>query len=191
MRKAIAVLIMLGVCSIYFLAMKSQDVADVVDTVAIQEELKADMNERIERIIEQIEAEYPATPKLLIEVSNEIMEVQYSEAWEPDNELEKQTLLALRLLCSNRLLELNTYNKQIENLRTELIKNHTEGVYLNNSKIESINFLTPDDAFVEVIYDTTKGTQKREYTLVKEEGLWKIYSWKDLGPVSEDQVVEE
>lgn len=191
MRKAIAVLIMLGVCSIYFLAMKSQGVADVVDTVAIQEELKADMNERIERIIEQIEAEYPATPKLLIEVSNEIMEVQYSEAWEPDNELEKQTLLALRLLCSNRLLELNTYNKQIENLRTELIKNHTEGVYLNNSKIESINFLTPDDAFVEVIYDTTKGTQKREYTLVKEEGLWKIYSWKDLGPVSEDQVVEE
>lgn len=191
MRKAIAVLIMLGVCSIYFLAMKSQDVADVVDTVAIQEKLKADMNERIERIIEQIEAEYPATPKLLIEVSNEIMEVQYSEAWEPDNELEKQTLLALRLLCSNRLLELNTYNKQIENLRTELIKNHTEGVYLNNSKIESINFLTPDDAFVEVIYDTTKGTQKREYTLVKEEGLWKIYSWKDLGPVSEDQVVEE
>lgn len=191
MRKAIAILIMLGVCSIYFLAMKSQDVADVVDTVAIQEELKADMNERIERIIEQIEAEYPATPKLLIEVSNEIMEVQYSEAWEPDNELEKQTLLALRLLCSNRLLELNTYNKQIENLRTELIKNHTEGVYLNNSKIESINFLTPDDAFVEVIYDTTKGTQKREYTLVKEEGLWKIYSWKDLGPVSEDQVVEE
>ncbi|MDA3730021.1 hypothetical protein PBV87_00640 [Niameybacter massiliensis] len=191
MRKAIAVLIMLGVCSIYFLAMESQDVADVVDTVAIQEELKADMNERIERIIEQIEAEYPATPKLLIEVSNEIMEVQYSEAWEPDNELEKQTLLALRLLCSNRLLELNTYNKQIENLRTELIKNHTEGVYLNNSKIESINFLTPDDAFVEVIYDTTKGTQKREYTLVKEEGLWKIYSWKDLGPVSEDQVVEE
>lgn len=191
MRKAIAVLIMLGVCSIYFLAMKSQGVADVVDTVAIQEELKADMNERIERIIEQIEAEYPATPKLLIEVSNEIMEVQYSEAWEPDNELEKQTLLALRLLCSNRLLELNTYNKQIENLRTELIKNHRENVYLNKSTIESINFLTPDDAFVEVVYDTTKGTQKREYTLVKEEGLWKIYSWKDLGPVSEDQVVEE
>lgn len=191
MRKAIAVLIMLGVCSIYFLAMKSQGVADVVDTVAIQEELKADMNERIERIIEQIEAEYPATPKLLIEVSNEIMEVQYSEAWEPDNELEKQTLLALRLLCSNRLLELNTYNKQIENLRTELIKNHRENVYLNKSTIESINFLTPDDTFVEVVYDTTKGTQKREYTLVKEEGLWKIYSWKDLGPVSEDQVVEE
>lgn len=191
MRKAIAVLIMLGVCSIYFLAMKSQDVADVVDTVAIEEELKADMNERIERIIEQIEAEYPATPKLLIEVSNEIMEVQYSEAWEQDNELEKQTLLALRLLCSNRLLELNTYNKQIENLRTELVKNHRENVYLNKSTIKSINFLTPDDAFVEVVYDTTKGSQKREYTLVKEEGLWKIYSWKDLGPVSEDQVVEE
>lgn len=37
----------------------------------------------------------------------------------------------------------------------------------------------------------TKGTQKRQYTLIKQEGLWKIHSWKDLAESEDEKALEE
>ncbi|MEF9959837.1 MAG: DUF6715 family protein [Niameybacter sp.] len=191
MRKALAVLIMISVCSIYFIAMKNRDSVTEVKSIDIEETIEGASTVAIDAIIEAIERQYPETPRLLMEMNNQIMEVQYSDDWAVDSEVEKQTLYALRLLFSEELLALNKYEKQFEHLRAELIKNHAESIYLEGSQIESINFLTPDDAFVEVLYKTTKGAQKRQYTLVKEDGLWKIYSWKDFELMNGDSNLEE
>ena len=191
MRKALAVLIMIGICSIYFIAMRSKGVSVGTEKAEASLKTSIEMDKQIKEITEKINENYPETPKLLMEVANEIMQVQYSKEWEPESELENQTLLALRLLYSKELLMLNSYEKQIENLRMELIKNHEDGIYLKETRIDSIKFISADNAVIMVFNETNKGTQKREYTLVKEEDLWKIYSWKDLNQEGEDTYLEE
>nr|WP_307992304.1 DUF6715 family protein [uncultured Niameybacter sp.] len=180
MRKALAVLIMISVCSIYFIAMKNKGVEQVSTEETTFLKANVEMDKRIQEITKEIEKEYPKTPKLLIETANEIMKLQYSKEWEPESKIESQTLLALRLLYSEELLALNSYEKQLEALEMELSQNHKKDLYLKEARIDSIKFETADHALVSVLNETNKGMQQREYTLIKEEGLWKIYSWIDL-----------
>lgn len=180
MRKALAVLIMISVCSIYFIAMKNKGVEQISTEETTFLKANVEMDKRIQEITKEIEKEYPKTPKLLIETANEIMKLQYSKEWEPESKIESQTLLALRLLYSEELLELNSYEKQLEALEMELSQNNKEDLYLKEARIDSIKFETADHALVSVFNETNKGMQQREYTLIKEEGLWKIYSWTDL-----------
>lgn len=191
MRKALAVLIMISVCSIYFIAMKNKGVEQVSKEETTFLKANMEMDKRIKEITKEIEENYPKTPKLLIETANEIMKLQYSKEWEPGSEIESQTLLALRLLYSKELLVLNSYEKQLEALEVELSQNHKEELYLEEARIDSIKFETPDYAVVHIFNETNKGTQQREYTLIKEEGLWKIYSWTDLNHEGEDLHLEE
>lgn len=180
MRKALAVLIMISVCSIYFIAMKNKGVEQISTEETTFLKANVEMDKRIQEITKEIEKEYPKTPKLLIETANEIMKLQYSKEWEPESKIESQTLLALRLLYSEELLALNSYEKQLEALEMELSQNNKEDLYLKEARIDSIKFETADHALVSVFNETNKGMQQREYTLIKEEGLWKIYSWTDL-----------
>lgn len=180
MRKALAVLIMISVCSIYFIAMKNKGVEQISTEETTFLKANVEMDKRIQEITKEIEKEYPKTPKLLIQTANEIMKLQYSKEWEPESKIESQTLLALRLLYSEELLALNSYEKQLEALEMELSQNNKEDLYLKEARIDSIKFETADHALVSVFNETNKGMQQREYTLIKEEGLWKIYSWTDL-----------
>lgn len=191
MRKALAVLIMISVCSIYFIAMKNKGVEQVSKEETTFLKANVEMEKRIQEITKEIEKEYPKTPKLLMETANEIMKLQYSKEWEPESQIESQTLLALRLLYSKELLALNSYEKQLEALEMELSQNNKEDLYLKEARIDSIKFETADHALVSVFNETNKGMQQREYTLIKEEGLWKIYSWTDLNQEGEDIHLEE
>lgn len=191
MRKALAVLIMISVCSIYFIAMKNKGVEQVSKEETTFLKANVEMEKRIQEITKEIEKEYPKTPKLLMETANEIMKLQYSKEWEPESQIESQTLLALRLLYSKELLALNSYEKQLEALEMELSQNQKEDLYLKEARIDSIKFETADHALVSVFNETNKGMQQREYTLIKEEGLWKIYSWTDLNQEGEDIHLEE
>lgn len=188
MRKAIAVVIMIVVCSIYFIAMRSTDEEiksakgheSISDTTKISD---------INKMIEEIEEEYPGTPKMIIEINNRIMQYQYSE--KVDENLIVETLKALRMLYSDELLKLNSYERQLENLKVELDRNQLKELYLTDSKINSIEFPAPDYALVEVIHHTTNENQVRQYTLVKESDLWKIYKWKDLSLTQDETTLEE
>lgn len=185
MRKALAMLIMISVCSIYFIAMKNKGIDQVstpnMDVIKVYEEL----NQQASELTTQIENEYPQTPKLVIEAANELMKLQYSKEGVLESKVANQTLLGLRLLYSKELLALNDYETQLKELELELSNNHQKDFYLKEARIESIQFENVDYALVNVFNETNKGMQQRKYTLIKEEGLWKIYSWTDLNGIGE------
>lgn len=189
MNKAIALVIMIVVCSIYFIAMN--DTGEEIGIVKKQEQILDDeVNvDAIQKIIQEIETAYPETPKMLIEFNNRIMQYQYSK--DANDGMIKETLKALRMLYSEELLQLNSYEKQVENLKIEIEKNHREKLYLTKNTIKSIGFPSPENAFVEVVHETTKESERRQYTLVKEKGLWKIHSWSSLSLIDDETILED
>lgn len=192
MRKAIALVIMIVVCSIYFIAMNYTDEEAGVGEKQEQrlgEGKIASPKDTIEKMIKEIETEYPETPKMLMELNNRIMQYQYSE--DSDDDVIRETLKALRMLYSNELLQLNSNEKQLENLKVELEKNHEDKLYLTKSTIKTIAFPSPENALVEVLHETTKKSERREYRLVKENGLWKIHSWGNLSLILDETILED
>lgn len=192
MRKAIALVIMIVVCSIYFIAMNYTDEGTGMGKKQAQGLDKGKVSspkDMIEKIIKEIEAEYPETPKMLMELNNHIMQLQYSE--DSGDDLIRETLKALRMLYSNELLQLNSYEKQLENLKVELEKKYVDKLYLTKSTIKTIAFPSPENALVEVLHETTKRSERREYRLVKEKGLWKIHSWSDLSLIQDETILED
>lgn len=193
MNKVIALVIMIVVCSIYFVAMDYRgEESGIVkkQEQVLDNKLKVDANkDTIQKMIQQIETEYPETPKMLIEFNNRIMQYQYSK--DVNDEVMTETLKALRMLYSEELLQLNSYEKQFENLKVELEKNHIGKLYLTKNTIKSIEFPSPENAFVEVVHETTKESERRQYTLVKEKGLWKIHSWSSLSLIDDETILED
>lgn len=190
MRKAIALVIMIVVCSIYFIAMNYTDEGiGMGKKLGLGEGKISYPKDTIEKIIMEIETEYPATPKMLMELNNHIMQCQYSE--DSDDDVIIETVKALRMLYSNDLLQLNSYEKQLENLKDELDKNHADKLYLTRSTIKTIVFPSPENALVEVLHETTKKSERREYRLVKEKGLWKIHSWSNLFLIQDETILED
>ncbi|MBU3812606.1 MAG: hypothetical protein H9893_13260 [Candidatus Niameybacter stercoravium] len=181
MRKAVALVIMIVVCSIYFIAMNDAENGQQGDTsTSTLVEVPDTKDERlivIEDIIEEIEKEYPPTPKFLMETNNTIMVLQYDQGVTP--EVIEETVKALEMLYSEEALSRNTYSSQLEWIE-EIRANKEADVYLVGSTIDSITFPTPEKAFVEVTHEMTKKMQKRQYTLIKQDGLWKIDSYKEL-----------
>lgn len=193
MRKAIALVVMIVVCSIYFVAMnhagEEKQVATTDNTLVENIKVQDVRLEDIRDTIQEIEEAYPSTPKALIEMHNDIMGLQYGE--NVISELTEETMKALRMLYSKELISLNDSNRQLELLAAELKHNKEVGIYLVGSTIESIAFPTPDTALIEIMHEMTRESQKRQYTLIKQEGLWKIHSWKDLALSEDKKALEE
>lgn len=105
------------------------------------------------------------------------MVMQYDQGVTP--EVIEQTLKALEMLYDEEALGCNTYSSQLE-LIEEIRINKEADVYLVGNTIDTLTFPTLEKVSIEVTHEMTKEIEKRQYTLIKQDGLWKVHSYKEL-----------
>lgn len=164
MRKVLAILLMLLVCSVYILSIRS-------DQTALPNEKKLPLETVKETIVE----DYPKTPREVIQLHGEIMMYQYSQ--EMDEVYLNHTVELLRMLYTDELKNLNEKAFQIERLKQELTNNTLQGLYLESYTIETIEFTHEYIAEIRVKYITTQNEILLTYAVIKKDNQWKIHNW--------------
>lgn len=103
------------------------------------------------------------------------MKDEYTEAYIED----------LNLLYSKELIELNPMEQQVALFKAQRIGEETKPLIVIQSEIETVvkaennGEISDTSAQVEVKHSTNKGDIIRTYSLIKEDGKWRINSWKD------------
>lgn len=177
MRKFWIVLFMIVMCVAYFFYVREKATAPQETVVAIQ------VNEKFAEIKKQLESEYPSTPKEVMQVYNELMGYAYCSSM-------KDTYIDayvddLRLLYSKGILENNTKEQQVAALTLERIQKEDAPLIIISSTVEAViktqvgDTISDTSAQVEVKHFTNQGNFTRTYTLVKEDGKWKIDKWQN------------
>ena len=166
---------MIALCVGYFFYVREKAVNPNDTIVAIQ------VDKKFEQIKEQIESEYPATPKEVMQVYNELMGYAYCSSMK--DQYIGDYVQDLRLLYSQELLERNTEEQQILAITAERITDVEKPLILIASNIEAViksqDNTSETKMEVEVKHSTNKGDILRTYHLVKENEKWKIDSWQD------------
>lgn len=170
MRKILAILIMLLVCSVYILSLNKEAISEDKS----QQEL-VEGQSVLGNLREILTDNYPKTPKEVVEVNNQIMMYQYSNEIEVE-EVEEVVEL-IRLLYTADLNALNDKNQQVQHLKEEIILNMGNDFCLKESSIEAINFTHENIAEVHVRYVTSQSEITRIYTVMREDEKWKIHNW--------------
>ncbi|WP_054743548.1 DUF6715 family protein [Cellulosilyticum ruminicola] len=178
MRKFGIIVFMIAICVAYFFYVKARPgIKSEVRTNAIQ------VDKRFKDIKENIEEDYPATAKEVIKVYNELLGYAYCSSMK--DEYINQYVEDIRLLYSKELLKLNSKEKQIAAIIAERVAEIDKPLVVIESSIETVvkpeidGKISDTEAQVEVKHSTNKSDILRTYTLVKEDGKWKIKSWKD------------
>lgn len=186
MRKGFAILIMLLVCSVYVISIKQDPKG------SNEKKGSVDLNKQISKLEilnAEIQQNYPSTPKAVIEANNRIMSYHFSKDMTPEEV--GIAVDTLRLLYSKELLELNDRQQQIDQLTLEILNTQLEEAYLEESTIDTIEFVDDYLTIVEVSYHLSSGKNLRTYYVIRENGQWKIHSWEDSVSMSQDTDTEE
>lgn len=176
MKKIIAVLVMGVIIGIYCLSLRNAGQEKKVVSTS------ASVAEKLQTITQELEESYPSTPKEVVEKHNELMRIGYSS----DIKDEEFTAYAeaLRMLYTKRLQEVNPIETQVSGLIAERLENEDKPLIMINSEIMDVTIIKDSDdsqndsAGVVVKHGTNKGNITKEYSLVKEDGMWKIQSWE-------------
>ncbi len=176
MKKFGIIIFMIVMCVAYFFYAKSRPVAknDVVLNA-----IKVD--KKFEELKTKIEEEYPSTPKEVIQIYNEMMGYAYCTSMK-DAYIEDY-ITDLNLLYSKELMELNPKEQQVAKFTAERLADTEKPLVVLESEIEAVvkveknGQISDTDAQVEVKHSTNQGDITRTYSLVKEDGKWKINSW--------------
>lgn len=178
MRKFGIIIFMIAICVAYFFYAKERPgIKSEVGTNAIQ------VDKKFEDIKEKLEEEYPVTAKEVIKVYNELMGYAYCSSMK--DEYIEGYVEAIRLLYSKELLKLNSKEKQVAAITAERVAEVDKPLVVIESSIETVvkpevdGKISDTEAQVEVKHSTNKSDILRTYTLIKEDGKWKIKSWKD------------
>ena len=176
MKKIIAVLVMGVIIGIYCLSLRNAGQEKKVVSTS------ASVTEKLQTITQELEDSYPSTPKEVVEKHNELMRIGYSSDIK-DEELTAYAE-ALRMLYTKRLQEVNPIETQVSGLIAERLENEDKPLIMINSEIMDVTIIKDSDnsqndsAGVVVKHGTNKGNITKEYSLVKEDGMWKIQSWE-------------
>ena len=156
-----------------------------VKTVSDNEELgKVDL-----MITENLDRNYPQTPRELIKYYTSIQKCYYNEEY-TEEELEKLASQALRLF-DEELAENNPYDQYLKNLKTDAALWHTNGKTLNVTVPETREIVFIENgseelAYVPCTYFVRQGanysSSLQTYVCRKDaEGRWKILGWLSGG----------
>lgn len=176
MKKIIAVLVMGVIIGIYCLSLINAGEEKKVVSASIS------VTEKLQAITQELGESYPSTPKEVVEKHNELMRIGYSS----DIKDEEFTAYAeaLRMLYTKRLQEVNPIETQVSGLIAERSESGDKPLIMINSEIMDVTIIKDsgdsqnDSAGVVVKHGTNKGSITKEYSLIKEDGMWKIQSWE-------------
>lgn len=183
MKKMWLVLVMIGICVIYFFSIQYRNEDRVTSS------RKANIQRKFKAKKEQIINEGLKTPQSPVEINNEMMKAFYSRS-STKEDIESYVEIT-RMLYTEQLLSLNDASMQEEALLEE-IENEEKAMYLLQSEIKAINTGQKDDeTTIEVLYYTVKGDIIRIYTVKKEKDSWKIDGWENMEVSAEDDKTEE
>lgn len=178
MRKFGIIIFMIAMCVAYFFYAKARPgVKKDVVVNAIQ------VDKKFEDIKQSIEEDYPATAKEVMKVYNELMSYAYCSSMKDD--YVDEYVADVSLLYSKELLKLNPQEQQVAMITAERITEESKPLIIIESEIETVvkaevdGKISDESAQVEVMHYTNKGDIARTYTLIKEDGKWKINSWQD------------
>lgn len=184
MRKAIGVLIMVGVVG-GFVCMMTKDTSsnEATQTTASETTVYKNASSAISSMEKEIEENYPSTATAVVEMHNELMGVCYK--YDMDDKDIEDYVKTIRKLYGSELLELNPEESQIAVLKEDYQNMKSETMELVTSKITEIYVAKNDEgqevsAEINVTHATNLGSTNRTYYLNKENGLWKINSWETI-----------
>jgi hypothetical protein len=154
---------------------------------------KVDDNDKLGKvdmvITENLDRNYPKTPRELIKFYTSIQKCYYNEEYE-EEDLEKMADQA-RKLFDEELLAENPYDQFLKNLKTEVASYHTDGKTLNVTIPDTKDIVMWEDgtqklAYVPCIYYVREGasysTSFQTYVCRKDaDGNWKILGWLSGG----------
>lgn len=166
MRKFILIVLMIAMCTSYFIYVKKTPDAG---------EMK--VAERIERNKDSIESSYPSTANKVIEEHNELMSILYSHKM--NMQCVDAYIEAIRMLYSDELLTLNSVEEQKAGIIAEVNNTEEENTIITTSEIKQVlvDKENKNIAQIEVIHYTNKGVVNRTYEVVNEKSMWKINNW--------------
>lgn len=127
------------------------------------------------------ENNYPDNPSDIIVLNNKIIKYLYSD--EITKEQIEDIALLQKNLFSQKLIDLNPENEQLETLKQQIKLLKEDKIKIMDIKDnppeydEKTNFIC---TIKSLIYMTKGGNVYRTYTIIKEQNkFWKIYSWED------------
>lgn len=173
MKKMLLVLLMCTLCIGFFFLVKNHDlrIGFITKEIDIEEQLKNHYNE--------LEEDYPSTPRDVIERHNEMMQYLYGHKMQDRHiDLYVQTM---RKFYTEELLSHNTQESQKESIWLEKQDNNLNKLKLLESKVEEIIYQEEQQkAEVQVIHYLNKQNITRVYYLQKTSLGWKIIGWEDV-----------
>ncbi len=184
MKKLIAILIMLIIVAIGLLMMYQNLVLDgqgqkEEEIIVITEE-EVEFSEAFNNIMAyDFDEFYPPSYIDVVEINNEITVYQYGREvilQEAEDLVAKQ-----RELFAVELLEVNTFENQLDGYLIENNKRRQADRYIESRKILSSEILVEDGSVAQVIViEINNDGLEMQYTyfLTKEEDNWKIFSWE-------------
>ncbi len=174
MRKALGIVMMLMVVSVFLLTIRG-------DRTALEDtQLDYDANKEITTLQQQFEAGYPQTPKEVVAYYNDVLAIQYHAAM-PEKAI-PETITLARNVYSKALSNLNDHSAQVAQFQKEYVRNQKENNYYQAGTIKEIAFEEDMLAYVDVDYELTEAGFQRTYELVFEDEKWRINKWQDKMP---------
>lgn len=178
MKKFGLILFMVVMCVAYFFYAKARPgIKNETVLNAIQ------VDKKFNEIKTSIEEKYPSTAKEVIQKYNELIGYAYCSSMK--DEYIQSYIEDLNLLYSKELIELNPVDQQVAKFTAQRMEDEKKPLVVIQSEIETVvkaesnGEISDKNAQVEVKHSTNKGDIIRVYSLVKEDGKWKINSWKD------------
>lgn len=177
--KIIGILLMIVVIGVFswFTFQKVTDDGEDFSLSKITSLFKKNKGEAsLEDIATQLDTNYPNQVKEVMELYNQLLNLYYRGKL-TDAQLETY-VIATRKIYSNELNHLNPIEQQKEALKNEEtgqpVAYQVQDIYIQRDKNDK-----DVRAEVVILYATNSGSFMRNYNLIKEDGLWKINSWKD------------
>ncbi len=173
MKKLLLVIIMLAICAAFFTMATNRR------PWLKPQNQKPDIYTELQKDNEQIEENYPADPKALVELNNKIMSYLYSKHMVGDNLIDLYAD-TIRKFYSEELLLFTPKEDQIKNILEEKENYINKNIKLLKSEIKEVVYLDNNSkARVKVIYYISVGDITRNYNLENTKEGWKITSWQD------------
>lgn len=180
MRQLAGILLMLVVVGVFIVSVQNRGADDKTQQAAKQER-----GEAIIQIEEIIDTSYPSAPVGIVEAHSELMKILYGNRSALTDEMLEDYVRTIRKLYSTNFLNLNPHEKQLESLKTEMSDIQSSKMKLLTNETKEIYIIKDETgketrAEINVNHVTSQASIIRTYYLVKESGMWKINSWKDI-----------
>lgn len=177
MKKLLLTLVMVGICVIFFFSVRGRGKTVNTDSQTIR------LEKELASCKEQLEQDYPETPKEVVEIYNKLMGLLYSSSMK--DQYITTYVEIVRELYSKELLELNTQEAQEMGIKLSREEQIDSPLIIIGSEVQEVirvkenDSIKEDDVQVEVTYYMNSGDINRTYHLIKEDDKWKINSWED------------